>query len=178
MRGPFNNPIPRTGSPHFREASGQRSPRDSDALGRAHLKHEQHTFNGVALGHAVRQIQSQLQRLRMRGSGGQSGISGFHKPSNGKYEADPTVFYDAQTWVYISPTSSLVVTGIRDASNPSGPLIKSCAGWWLALQDVNPKTVVSGNDVWNLPQSPLPSVTAPIMDQPLNFWEYMGKTNC
>jgi hypothetical protein len=97
----------------------------------------------------------------------------WHKPSNGKYEVDPTYEYSEGSVVHIQPTDALVTTGIRDAANPMGGLVTSCAGFWVATQTVPAKITVSGNDVWNLPQYPLPNATN--IDDPLNFWLYLGE---
>ena len=99
-------------------------------------------------------------------------ISGWHKQST--YEVDPTIAYGDQVVIHIQPTHALVVTGIRDAANPTGGLVTSCAGFWVSTQPVPAKTTVSGNDVWNLPQFPLPVPTN--IDDPANFWIYLGET--
>jgi len=101
-------------------------------------------------------------------------ISGWHFES--KIEADNTKNYPAQTVIHIQPTDALVTTGIRDAANPSGPLVKSCAGYWVSTQAVAAKKTVGGNDVWNLPQYPYPN--AANMDDPANFWIYLGEMDC
>jgi hypothetical protein len=93
-----------------------------------------------------------------------------------KIEADNTKNYPAQSVIHIQPTDALVTTGIRDAANPSGPLVKSCAGYWVSTQAVAAKKTVGGNDVWNLPQYPYPN--AANMDDPANFWIYLGEMDC
>lgn len=103
-----------------------------------------------------------------------SGLLGWHFEN--KIEADNTRGYPAQTVIHIQPTDALVTTGIRDAANPSGGLVTSCAGFWVSTQFVPSKTVVSGNDVWNLPQWPMPVPTN--FDDPANYWIYLGEMNC
>lgn len=95
-----------------------------------------------------------------------------------KIEADPSLDYPAQTVINIQATDSLVTVGIRDAANPSGPLIKSFPGLWVSRQQVPAKTIISGNEVWNLPQLPLPSPLN--YDDPANFWIpwTTGSSNC
>lgn len=102
------------------------------------------------------------------------GISGWHFES--KIEMNNTNSYPAQTIIHIQPTHDLVVTGIRDAANPTGPLVTSCAGYWISTQAVSAKKTVGGNDVWNLPQDPYPDPTD--LDNPANFWIYLGEMNC
>lgn len=90
-----------------------------------------------------------------------------------KIEVDNTQTYPSQTVIHIQSTDALVTTGIRDAANPTGGLVTSCAGFWVSTQTVPAKTQVDGNDVWNLPQYPYPEPTD--MDDPTNFWIYLGE---
>lgn len=101
-------------------------------------------------------------------------LAGWHFES--KIEVDPTRAYPAQSVIHIQPTHALVTTGIRDAANPSGGLVTSCAGFWVATQNVPPQTTSGGHDVWNLPQWPLPVSTD--FDDPGNFWLYLGEMDC
>lgn len=103
-----------------------------------------------------------------------AGFTGWHFEST--IEVDDTRRYPAQTVIHIQPTNALVTTGIRDAANPTGPLVTACAGYWVATQAVPAKKSVSGNDVWNLPQYPYPVPTN--MDDPANFWIYLGEMDC
>jgi len=52
--------------PHFSESSTLRSPRDSDSIPRSHFKHKDAGFNLTSVYQALRQIQSQMNRLRVR----------------------------------------------------------------------------------------------------------------
>lgn len=97
-------------------------------------------------------------------------------PRNGKYEVDNTNPYAANNVIHIQPTHDLVITGIRDAANPTGPLVMSKRGYYVSTRPVSAKTTVGGNDVWNLPQFPLPNPDN--IDDPLNFWIYLGETYC
>lgn len=78
--------------------------------------------------------------------------------------------------VHVQPDHLLVTTGIRDRAVPTGPLVQSRAGWYIAMQDVPAKSTVSGNDVWDLPQFPFPVPTN--MDDKKNFWEWMPDNYC
>jgi hypothetical protein len=101
-------------------------------------------------------------------SGGASGFR-FAKPREG----DPTKSYKFEECVHFATTSALVTTGIIDLADQSGGdetthLKLVPAGLWVALQAVPAKTTVSGHDVWNLPQWPLP--VPDDLDNPSNFW--------
>lgn len=162
-------------TPH--EGSRFRPKNDSDDIRQAHKLAGKQREQGVDYGHAINQLARKVETMRRRMLGGSgSVISGWHKPRNGKYEVDESIFYDEGSVIHIQPTHSLVTTGIRDAANPTGGLITSCAGYWVAIQDVPGKTVVSGNDVWNLPQYPYPEPTD--MDDPSNYWIYLGEMDC
>ena len=108
--------------------------------------------------------------------GGSAGVSGWHKPLNKKYEVDPTYSYDEGSVIHIQSGNALVTTGIRDAANPTGPLVISKSGYWVSTQDVPPETTVSAHLVWNLPQFPMP-VPGDI-DDTTNFWIYLGDIYC
>lgn len=168
----FNNPRSERKMPRFHEGSQLRSVRDDDNNSKQWQKNQVTTKQGGSHDQVINVLQGQVARLRRRIVGG-GGIpfAGFH--FSDKIEVDPTKDYDAQTVIHIQPTNDLVVTGIRDAADPDGPVIKSCAGLWVALQDVPAKTTVDGNDVWGLPQYPLPVPTN--LDDPLNMWYYMGE---
>ena len=109
-----------------------------------------------------------------RYSSGGGGNKFWHRPLNGRYEVDPTFSYDKDSLIHIQATNALVTTGIRDAANPTGGLVSSCAGWWLANKDVPAQTTVSGNLVWNVPHYPIPTPTN--FDDAANFWHYLGET--
>jgi hypothetical protein len=88
----------------------------------------------------------------------------------------PYPSFNAQQVIHIQPTHDIVVTGIHDAANPTGAIVKSCAGLWVATQNVPPQTTASGHPVWNLPQYPYPNPLN--LDDPLNFWYYLGEMTC
>lgn len=127
----------------------------------------------------LNQMARKLEAMRRRMLGGGGAVSGWHRPTSGKYNVDPTVDYDSDSIIHVPASSTLVTVGIRDAANPTGALVQSCAGLWVALQTVPAKKVVSGNEVWNLPQFPYPVTTDTlVMDDPMNFWYYLGEMNC
>lgn len=103
-----------------------------------------------------------------------NGISGWHFEKT--IEVDPTKTYPAQTVIHVQPTHAIVTTGIRDAANPTGDVIHSKPGFYISTQAVSPKKTVSGHDVWNLPQFPLP--TPDNLDDKTNFWIFFGDINC
>ena len=124
--------------------------------------------------------------MRRRMLGGQSPppVSFWHKPTNSKYEVDPIYSYNEGSVIHIQPTSSLVTTGVYDAfyliANPDGSvpgsLIPSCAGYWVAIQNVPAQVTISSKTFWNLPQYPYPVPTD--IDDASNFWIYLGEMDC
>ena len=155
--------------PKAHESSSLRSPRDSDDVrrqwSRANAANQQSQSNTQAVAALSRKVEG----LRRRMLGGVPTVTGWHFED--KIEVDPTLNYPAQSVIHIQATHTLVVNGIRDAANPVDP-IKSSSGWWVSTQDVTAKHTVSGNEVWNLPQYPLPVPTD--LDDPSNFWIFLG----
>lgn len=93
-----------------------------------------------------------------------------------KIEVEKGKSYPAQTVIHIQPEHELVTTGMRDAASPSSDPVKSCAGFWVSTQSVPSKTTSGGNEVWNVPQWPLPEPTN--YDDKKNFWLYLGDVDC
>jgi hypothetical protein len=81
-----------------------------------------------------------------------------------------------QRVIHLQSSHALVTTGIRDAAHPTGALVTSRPGLWIALQQVPAQVTVSGNPVWNLPQWPLP--TPANYDDATNFWLWLGEQYC
>jgi len=105
------------------------------------------------------------------------GTSGWFFGSNIELAAaQPYPAYQAQQVINIQPSADIVVNGIVDLANPTGPAITSCPGFWVATQPVPAQTTVSGVPCWNLPQFPYPNPNN--LDDPLNFWIYLGTTSC
>lgn len=152
----LENPIPRSGLPRFFEASPQRSLRDGDMVGRAWQKSSTLSAQMFAMGEGVRQIQQELDRLRLR-KGDPATASGWRWQAPNK-ELDPTKSVVKDTVVYISPLNSLVTTGLTDID--TGTVLKAIAGIWIALTNV-PKKTVDGH--YNMPKDPVPGagVSAP-----------------
>ena len=172
------NSNPTLPKPH--ESSILRSPRDSDDSRKQWKRQATVTDSHRQSIEAVAQLTRTVEKMKRRILGGSGGATScWHKPINNLYEVDPTYPYNEGSVIHIQATDTLVTTGIRDASNliadPSGAtgsLVTSCAGFWVATQDVPAKTNIGGNDFWNLPQFPLPVPTN--MDDPTNFWIYLG----
>jgi hypothetical protein len=169
----FNQSLPLLPRPKYAEGTGLSSERDSRNNSQLWKKGEISAGQIESLAQAVQKISREVAKQRRRIVGGGGGKSGWHKPNNNKYEVDATVAYDEGSVIHIQPTDSLVTTGIRDAAHPTGALVTSCAGYWVSTQDVPAKTTVSGNDVWNLPQYPIPVPTN--VDDATNFWIYLGE---
>jgi len=93
-------------------------------------------------------------------------LSGFRWAA--KREVDPTATYSVDEEIHIQATHSLVTTGIRDAAAPELGLVKSRPGRWRCLRNCPAKTTVDGNEVWNLPQWPMPEPEN--YDDPNNYW--------
>ena len=103
-------------------------------------------------------------------------ITGWFFGSKIELPTAPYPAFGAQQVIHIQATHAIVTSGIRDAANPSGPLVTSCAGLWVATQYVPAQTTSGGNPVWNLPQYPMPTPTN--YDATNNFWIYLGDMNC
>ena len=88
----------------------------------------------------------------------------------------PYPSFQKQQVIHIQSTHAIVTTGIRDAANPSAPLVQSRPGFWAASQAVPAQGTVGGNPVWNLPQWPLPNPDN--YDDTANFWLWLGDQYC
>lgn len=157
---------------YFHESSKLRSGRDSDDSKKQWIRNRQIASTLESQTQAVNQALRRMEAARRRILGGIGGVTqGWHFED--KIEVDNTISYPAQSVIHIQATNDLVVTGIRDAANPSGGLVQSQSGFWVSTQDVPAKTTVSGNDVWNLPQYPYPEPLD--LDDESNFWIYLGE---
>lgn len=160
--------------PH--ESSGLVGPSDRDDVRQLWkiISEMQKQLRDAHQGVAQLNVRTDSMRRRILGGSGGTGASGWHRPGNGKYEADATYAYDDGSVIHIQTTSSLAVTGLRLPTAPTGSLVLACAGWWVANRDVPSQVMVSGNLVWNVPQWPLPVPTD--VDDPLNYWvPYFGE---
>ena len=144
----FNNPIPRTGTPNFSELSTLTSPRESDAVARSHIKDSDNTYNLTAIYHAMRQLQSQVNRLRIR-STSPATLFGWQWQIPQK-ELDPTVAVAKNTVVYISPENPIATTGLTDLILDE--LMVASPGVWICIQDVPPEITVDSVVMYNMPQ--------------------------
>jgi hypothetical protein len=124
----------------------------------------------------VQKVSREVAKLRRRIVGGGSGPSGWFFGTKIELPAAPYPSFAAQQVIHIQATNGIVSTGIRDAANPSGPVLTSCPGLWVATQSVPGQSTVGGNPVWNLPQYPMPVPTN--YDDPTNFWIYLGELSC
>lgn len=101
----------------------------------------------------------------------QSSFSGWFFGSQIELPDAPYPAYSAQQVIHIQSTSAIVTDGIVDAANPTGPLVQSTAGLWVALQAVPAQATVDGNAVWNLPQLPMPNPLD--WDDEKNYWAFI-----
>lgn len=132
----------------------------------------------TAMGHTSQAQSRNFERMRRRilGGSGSPVQTGWAWASPIELPVAPYPAYPEGNIINIQATHAIVTTGIRDAADPTGPLIKSKAGLWVAMQDVPAQSTVSGNAVYNLPQFPLP--TPDDYDDDTNFWYFLGKTFC
>lgn len=82
-------------------------------------------------------------------SSGGAGASKFWMYPTHK-EGDPTLPYDADTFMYLSPLNPLVTTGLRDLI--SGTVLLAQPGFWQAAQNVPAAVLVAGVLSYNVPQ--------------------------
>lgn len=165
--------------PPAHEHSFLASPREPDSPLRQAVRANRSLVQQDSDKQAIQRLTRLVEQFRRRILGGaQQAVLGWHKPNSGKYElpAAPYPEYEEGAVIHIQATHDIVTSGIRDAANPTGPLVTSCAGYWVAIQDVPGAATVAGNAVWNLPQFPYPTPTN--MDDPSNFWIYLGEMDC
>jgi hypothetical protein len=166
--------------PHFSESSTLRSPRDSDSIPRSHFKHKDVGSNLTSVYQALRQIQSQMNRLRVR-KGAQGGSFAYWAEGR-HYDKTKTVSVDLHVWV--QPTDDVVVTGVTDPD--SGLNVKSKSGLYLSLQNVAPVInqiiapattlpypLLPAGTYYHIPQSQLPSGDYDV-NNPLNYWLWIS----
>ena len=103
--------------------------------------------------------------------GGGSGVTGWFWSSPIELPAAPYPAFLKGAVIHIQSAHAIVTSGIRDAADPTGPLVGSRPGKWIALQRVPAQATVSGNAVWNLPQWPLPVPSS--WDNAANFWDFI-----
>lgn len=138
--------------PHGHESSAQRSHRDSDDARSQWKRHNQLAKQVKSAMEAVEQQSRMMEKMRRRilgGSGAAAEIVGWQQPYK---ELDPTLVVPNGTFVYISPSNTIVTTGLTDAVSMA--TVKSVAGIWEAAQDVPAKT-----STYNVPQLPYPDAT-------------------
>jgi hypothetical protein len=70
-----SNQIRRQTMPLYHESSYQRSPRDSDGVARAWMKHKQLAEQVRSLTEAVKQLQWQMNHLRLRKGTAEGGVA-------------------------------------------------------------------------------------------------------
>ena len=158
----------------IREGSRYRSARDRDDVRQQWKQANKDQAQMRDTLQAFDQLTRKVEAMRRRILGGSGGaITGWFFGTKIELPAAPYPAFAAQQLVHIQATHAIVTSGIRDAANPSGSLVKSCVGLWVALQAVPAQKTVSGNPVWNLPQFPYPTPTN--LDDITNFWYYLGE---
>jgi hypothetical protein len=193
--GQFNQSIPLLQRPKFSEGTALSSKRDDRNNSFLWKKGELNTGQIDSFGLALQKLSREVAKMRRRIVGGGTMDSGWDWQYPDHKELDPTLWYSAGKWAYISALNPLVVTGMKDLV--SNATVTSCQGIWLAMQDV---PAASGGK-WNVPTLNYPSgaqavggavvapgTTAPsgtplmgdldLMDattgRPVRFWEYFG----
>ncbi len=169
----------------IREGSRYRSARDRDDVRqvRKQVNPAQEQLRSVL--QSQEQLARKIEAIRRRILGGSGGtIQGWFFGNGGnqgtgsnqiELPSAPYPAYQAQQVINIQPTLDIVTTGIADLANPTGGLVTSCPGLWVATQAVPAQTTVGGTDCWNLPQFPIPVPTN--CDDPKNFWLYLGQVS-
>lgn len=173
----------------YRERSPLVSARDSEMPNKQWQKHIGDRQNQTATNAAIRNIQSQLDRMRVRPQQAlPSGIN-FQVPA----ELDTRFFVGANTLVYISPNNEISSAGLIDLVSGNNETARS--GIWLAMLDVpaqvtNPSGKPDGV-YYNVPQLPYPGATGTPTSTPSTaplkgdidginvFWVFIAQTpNC
>jgi hypothetical protein len=127
----FNNPIPRTGTPSFPELSTLASPREPDSIARSHYKQNDNTYNLTQVYHAIRQLNSQVSRLRIR-QGGQSTGGASSIPFRGEY--NPTLAYNVLDIVVVSGGPNAGSFICIQANTGDAPVIPDTGNlYWVSL---------------------------------------------
>lgn len=146
--------------PKAHESSALRSPRDSDDVHRqwkrANTSTAQQSSDTIALFNLTRKVEA--MRRRILGGLPNQIPDRWQKPYK---ELDPTVAVTEGTWVYISPSNDLVLTGYTDPTGGAGT--KAYPGIWEAAQDVPP---TDGTN-YNVPQTDYPGATGTPSGSPL-----------
>lgn len=181
----FPNPRPIGPRPRFHESSELRSDRDSDSVGRLWRKSSNHAQQGQDVLQNVRQLQGQLDRLRVfKGAGSDVPVQGWRWASPKEY--DPTKAYKKNQIIIVSPTNAAHVTGVSNGANPStgGAIVgqdgfgpntdRARAGTWVCVQA--PK-ILSATQPVNpaLPRNydvhvPIWPLVSSVVDNLANFW--------
>lgn len=175
---PINRPV----QPRFGAGSGLQSPLGGDDLTNQWKKTKVPSSSTFGLATTVARLVSEMAKLRRRivtppgGSGSRFWMYEDHR------EGDPTLPYDADTFMYLSINNSLVVTGMIDVV--SGLTAFSKPGYWQAAQNVPPQTSDTPPK-YNVPVFPYPGATGTPTGSPLmgdldlgQFWFYWGNIQC
>ena len=170
--------------PVFRPGSGLRSPLDADNLTNQHKKAAVPNASTFNLAAQVQQHTVMLNKLRRRIVTPPGGIgSGKFWMYEDHREGDPTLPYDADTFMYLSVNNPLVITGMIDVV--SGLTAFSKPGYWQAAQNVPPQTSDTPPK-YNVPVFPYPGATGTPTGSPLKgdldvpglFWIFWGNVQC
>jgi hypothetical protein len=129
MRKPFISPGPHVGTPIYPETSFLRSPRDPDVNARAHIKHEDASFNMIAMRLRMNAIESHVQRLRIRPGAGTA--AGGTLNFVGEY--DPNRSYSAGQIVIISMGSNAGTYCYINTTPSAGSAPYAGGGYWVQL---------------------------------------------
>ena len=123
------------------EGSTHRSPRDRDDVRQAWKVSTKHREQVTSDRNAIEQLTRKVEGMRRRILGGSGGASSF--PWQSPKELDPTKAVPKDTFVFISPSNSIVTTGLTDLV--SEDVAYAVPGIWQAVQDVPAATEIGYN---------------------------------
>jgi len=108
----------------------------------------------------------------------QAGIAGLHFGLTIEFPTTtPYPAVEKSRVIHLQGTHPLCTTGIRDATNPTGPVVVSRPGWWYCIRDVPAQsTNMGGQAIWHLPLYPPPSLNN--YDDPTMYWAFRGDEAC
>jgi hypothetical protein len=117
----FNNPIPRTGQPHFHEDSPLRSRRNGDAIGQAWKRDKTSASQLFALSHNVALLQRTIERMKKR-LGGVGGGWDWHSPPGYDQFND----YAVGEATYVGSDNDAVTVGVNSGTDFAEPGVYLC----------------------------------------------------
>lgn len=184
MRHFPHHPIARPGTPKYHESTNLRTHRDSDDVSRHWLKNRQASAQLTSIVENVKQVQHELDRLRIFPGDSVAAATGFWKWAKVK-EYDPTKAYKKNQVIVVSPSNAAYVDGIFDSQEEGDPQIVGNDGWgpnedhalpgWYVCLKTPKLSVYSGSTLdgysIHVPNWPPPTESPDSED---NYWWLIG----